>query len=205
MRSFPSRKSPRNWVTHADAHLDWNHWMDFKNAPPWKTILPPSAKLPYTVGKLRKVIDELDVEHAARYKADALRSWCNIFVTDVLTAMDLPPTHWVNEKGDPAREGKDNIELNANGMAKWFEEHGGRFGWISADRQSAVDAAARGHVVVVSYQNPTGHSGHVAILLPEGTIAQAGRLNFVGRTVREGFGNLPVKFWVNIHGPHSNE
>lgn len=174
--------------------------MDFKSTPPWQTIGIPAAKLPLGPTKLRRVIDELDVENAPRYRADALRSWCNIFVTDVLTAMDLPPTHWVREDGSPSVQGKGQ-ELNANRMAHWFAEHGPAFGWVNADRKTAVDAAARGHVVVVTYENPDPrHSGHVAILLPEGTIAQAGRHNFVGKTIREGFGNLPVEFWIQSHG-----
>lgn len=177
---------------------------DFKNAEPWKSIFPPSARLPFSAEKLRKVIEELDVEHAPRYKAEGGRTWCNVFASDVLSAMGLPPPHWVSQTGEPLPgPASDGVELTANGMANWLETHGIRNGWVSTGREEAMDAAARGHVAVVTYTAPKG-SGHIAILLPEGTIAQAGKLNFVGRTIREGFGNLPVQFWVNIYGPHKS-
>lgn len=177
---------------------------DFKNAEPWVTIFPPSARLPFSSDKLRKVIEELDVEHAPRYKASGGRTWCNVFASDVLTAMGLSPSHWVDKLGRPlAGPTRGGVELNANGMSRWFEGHGSNYGWVSVGREEAMEAAARGHVAVVTYFNESGGSGHIAILLPEGTIAQAGKLNFVGRTIREGFGNLPVRFWVNVHGPHA--
>jgi hypothetical protein len=69
----------------------------------------------------------------------------------------------------------------------------------------ATDAAARGHLVVVGWDSKGKGSGHVAILLPEGPIAQAGRKNFVGRTVAEGFGKYPVRFFIQANSglPHA--
>lgn len=175
--------------------------MDFKNTPPWKTISVPTAKLPPGPHKLKAVVADLDVEHAERYKADPhYVTFCNIFAADVITAMGFEPGHWIDEHtGDPAEVGKGH-ELNANGMARWFKQWGPAKGWINADRATALDAAARGHLVVVTYDSKTDKPGHIAIVLPEGTIAQAGRTNFVGKTIREGFGNLPTQFWIQSRG-----
>ncbi len=171
--------------------------MDFKNVPPHKPIKISSAALPYEPGKQRKVIDELDVEHSPRYKAAAGKTYCNIFVSDFLDAMGLPPTHV--EGGQ---------ELNANMMIEWLSSpKGAGTGWVEADRKTALDAASRGHVVLVTYFNRNinpltnkQRPGHIAVVLAEGTIAQAGRTNFVGKTVREGFGALPVQFFVQMRG-----
>ena len=173
--------------------------MDFKNVPPWKSITIPAESLPYGAHKQRQIIKELDVENSPRYKPGGGKTYCNIFVSDFLDALGLPPTHV--EGGE---------ELNANRMFEWLDSpKGAGTGWIRSDRQTALDAAARGHVVLVTYYNPTVNPitkalrpGHIAIVLPEGTIAQAGKSNFVGKTLREGFGGLPVVFFVQAKGPH---
>lgn len=191
-------------MNHARQHKEWEDWLDmsdtdFKTTPPWLPIEPPSAKLPASVTKLRAVIRDLDVENAPRYRATKTQTWCNIFVTDVIDAMGFDPGHWVAKDGTRADVGKGE-ELSANKLVRWFVEKGPSHGWTEADRPSAVDAAARGHLVVVGWDSLGPGSGHVAILLPEGTIAQAGRTNFVGRTIAEGFGRLPVKFFVQMRG-----
>lgn len=181
--------------------------MNFKNMPPWKSILPPSARLPKSLVKLRCVIDELDVEHAPRYQPTATATYCNIFVSDVLQAMELQPQHWCDINGEPAEDGDPSaFEMNANRMARWFKLHGPRNGWEEAEQREAIDAASRGHVVVAVWDSKVVNKpGHVAIVLPEGTIAQAGRTNFVGKTIREGFGNLTPRFYVHVpSGPHGS-
>lgn len=173
--------------------------MDFKNVPPGKAIRIPSAALPYGAAKQRAVIDELDVEHSPRYKAGAGRTYCNIFVSDFLDAMGLPPSHI---EGD--------VELNANHMIEWLQSpKGAGTGWVEADRQTALDAASRGHVVLATYfnhnRNPITHElrpGHIAVVLQEGTLAQAGASNFVGKTIRTGFGDLPVVYFIQSLGQH---
>ena len=173
--------------------------MDFKNVPPYKSITIPASALPFGAAKQRQIIKELDVEASPRYRAAGGKTYCNIFVSDFLDALGLPPTHV--EGGE---------ELNANAMFDWLSSpKGAGTGWIVADRGTALDAAARGHVVLAGYFNPNispitkkPRPGHIAIVLPEGTIAQAGKQNFVGRTIREGFGDLPVVFFVQTKGPH---
>lgn len=174
--------------------------LDHKNTPAWKYIKIKAADLPPGPEKLRRVIDELDVENAARYARKGPQTFCNIFVSDVCDAMGFAPSHWVNpDTGEQAGFG-EGIELNANGMCSWFKQFGAKHGWIEADRITAMDAAARGHLVVLGWDSKTNKPGHIAVLLPEGTIAQAGRTNFVGKTISEGFGKLPVKFWIQSRG-----
>lgn len=185
---------------HLDQHAEWEYWMkSFKETPPWQSIKPPSSQLPNTEGKLRKVVDELDVENAARYKPQPSATYCNIFVSDVLTAMGLEPGHWIDDDGHPAEDGH-GWEMTANRMVRWFRTTGKDYGWVETDRRIALDSAARGHVVVVGWDSQGKGPGHIAIVLPEGTIAQAGRKNFVGGTIREGFGDRNVRFFVQIHG-----
>lgn len=174
--------------------------MDHKNTPPWQDVTVPTAKLPPSPEKLRAVINDLDVEHAARYRKSAYATYCNIFATDVFQAMGFPPSHWVDHgDGSPAKQGHGE-ELTANLMARWFHKFGAAQGWVNADRKTATDAASRGHLVTVIWDSQGDGPGHVAIMLPEGTIAQAGSTNFVGKTIREGFGQRPVEFWVQSHG-----
>lgn len=191
--------------SHRKLHHDWEKWlMDHKITPPWKDITVPTRLLPPSPEKLRAVINDLDVENAPRYQPSSYGTYCNIFATDVLAAMGFPPSHWVNpDDGSPSEMGKGQ-ELTANLMARWFTKFGAAQGWVDADRQTATDAAARGHLVVVIWDSQGKGPGHVAIMLPEGTIAQAGAENFVGKTIREGFGNRPVKFWVQSHGGKHN-
>lgn len=173
---------------------------DWTVVPPWRPINTPAAALSTGPDKLRKVIAELAVETSPRYKAVDLCTWCNIFVWDVTRQMRCEIPHWVKD-GAAADPGQGN-ELTANGMHKWLKKYGPANGWHPAERLAALDAAARGHVVVVCYNSHSSRPGHIAIVLPEGTIAQAGRENFVGKTIREGFGTLPVEFFVQVRGPH---
>jgi hypothetical protein len=183
--------------------------MDFKDVPQYKGIagMLASAKLANGPDKLHKVIKELDVEHSPRYRAGNGRTWCNVFVTDVLDAHGVLPSHWMAADGGPASKDPAvvNIELNANQLLRWLAIHGSEYGWEFAGKAVAQDAAARGHLVIVGWDSKSAKAGHVAILLPEGTIAQAGATNFVGRTIPEGFGRLPdLQFWVQIHeGEHA--
>jgi hypothetical protein len=175
--------------------------MQHETVKPWQDIDIEAAGLPSGPGKLHAVIKELNVTKAPRYQAKDGKTYCNIFVTDVCRAMGFAPSHWVDTAGNPAKAGLPHRELTANSMVDWFRNQGQRFGWDEVDRDTALDAAERGHLVVVAWQNPLrAHPGHVAIVLPEGTIAQAGAKNFVGYTIREGFGELPVVFFVQTRG-----
>jgi hypothetical protein len=179
---------------------------EWKNTPAWKDIDIPAESLPPGVKKIIAIITELDPKHAPRYASQADLTFCNIFVTDVVKAYRVvAPRHWVTSKGEPATMGR-GIELSANKLVKWFEEHGGTYGWMEADEESARAAAARGHLVVVGWFNPDTRRrpGHVAILRADGMIAQAGAKNFEAQPLTFGFGDKPVRFWVQMeHGSHT--
>lgn len=174
------------------------------SAPPWQPIDIPASKMPQGDAKLRQVLMELDPENAHRYKPTANGTSCNIFVWDFTRAMGCEVPHWVRADGRVTQTGKGK-ELNANGVVRWLATYGARAGWVQSDRKVATDAAARGHVVVVGWDSGKATPGHVAILLPEGTIAQTGKRNFIGKTIREGFGDRDVTFFIfapNTHLTH---
>lgn len=188
-------------LLHRERHKEWDIWMDFKNVEQFRDIKIPTSQLPWSPDKIRAVAKELDPVNSPRYKADAHRTWCNIFVTDLFNAMGVVPGHWMNEDGSLGEQGH-GIEMSANRLVRWMKEHGPAYGWTPTDKDTAFDAAERGHLVMLGWENIGGGSGHVAILLPEGTIAQAGKRNFIGEPVSAGFGNLPVLYFVKDLGRH---
>lgn len=170
---------------------------------PWRPIRIPAASLPNNVEKLRHVVTELDVERAPRYRANATQTFCNIFLTDVCDAYGVPPTHWMHEDGTPAQYGR-GLEMSANRLVRWFHSKGARYGWIVADKQTAMDAAARGHLVALGWDSKTSGPGHVAVLLPEGTVAHAGRKNGVGIPIGQAFGKSRAPdYFIHAHGAHA--
>jgi hypothetical protein len=48
-----------------------------------------------------------------------------------------------------------------------------------------------------AWKNPTGQSGHVAMLLPDGTIAQAGRNCLWRAPITKGFGRINPLFFTH--------
>ena len=177
--------------------------MKWLSVPAWVPIDIPSAKLTLGPEKYRHVLRDLQVEKSPRYKARDGLTYCNIFLWDYTRAMGCEIPHWTFKDGSDATPGAQGaLELNANRTIDWLDKHGPNEGWVDADRQTAFDAASRGHVVVVGWHSKSPKPGHVAVLLPEGTIAQAGRRNFVGETIEQGFGKLPVRYWVQARGPH---
>ena len=149
------------------------------------------------------VAAQFDVENNPRYvrgHAGGRETYCNIFMCDVLLALGLPPSHWVDPAtGVPAPVGK-GIELNANACAKWFDDHGLAFEWMLCSEIQARKRATMGYPTVVVWANPGG-IGHVAVVLP-GTdfthTAQAGADNFFNGNLRGGFGGVgPLKFWTH--------
>ena len=160
---------------------------------------------------------ELNVELSPRYTPDQRlekgepilepgTTWCNVYVTDFIRLMGVPaPTHWVMQDGSPAAVGK-GLELRANAMLDWFDKHGGRYGWMSADSATAQAAAERGHLVVVGWKNPRPpNPGHVAIVLGADRITQAGGKNHFVCTVRMGFGRATddkgLRWYVQMDRP----
>jgi hypothetical protein len=134
-----------------------------------------------------------------RIKATA----CNILFTDIVEQMQLNgPFHWVDKKGNPMRYRSGIVglatELSANGLIAWFEQYGRDYKWYHVTREQALLNASKNVLTAVTYFNPKpGKSGHIATVLEDGTIAQAGAgMPFVGKSIETGFGNLPIQFYA---------
>lgn len=165
----------------------------WKTTPPWQSIdLPPAL-----TKTLHTIVGALDVENALRYRQKPGATYCNIFVSDVTRAAGQEVPHVISTiTGEAAELGSRNSrEMRANDMVRWLADL--KHGWREASRADAFDSARDGWLVVVCWDSQSIKPGHIAILLPEGTIAQAGAKNFVGGTVAQGFGNLPVRYFVS--------
>lgn len=174
----------------------------WKNQPAWEDVDVPSRSLPWPERRAA-VLRELDVENAPRYRAAVVdgkpKTFCNIFVTDVIRNMGVKaPSHWMTGKGEPAKVGQ-GIEMTANRLYPWFQMNGATYGWWEADEATAASAADRGHLVVAVYRNPSG-PGHIVIVKGgvdgETRVAQAGAHNFADTSLSTAFGKLPRKFWI---------
>jgi hypothetical protein len=138
---------------------------------------------------------------------------CNILFTDVVQLLGLDgPYHWVDKKGNPLLYIAQNTvvkgdEMSANKLVDWFHTHGNAYGYMSLSRNEAETLAATGALVAVMYKNPDpSHSGHIGIMLENGTLAQAGKgIPFVGHPIEEGFGNLPTEFWGYVEENRRNK
>ena len=158
-----------------------------------------SAPNDRTPERLLEVVRQFDVEASPRYQAWPGQTWCNVFVWDVTSAMGAEVPHWVFPDGRPAPVGVGS-ELNANQVALWLSR-AQWLGWSATTSELACVAAGLGEPVVLAWRNPAGH-GHLAVGLPTPPgspllIAQAGARNFVGRPYTEGFGKVPVSFYLH--------
>lgn len=153
-----------------------------------------------------EVIDQFAVGNNPRYAQNEQRTYCNIFAWDVTKAMGAEIPHWVDANGNsvaPATPGSQ--ELRVNGMVEWLETHGERNGWHPISAEEAQARANEGKPAVALWRNPNpGQPGHVGIVRPgeydtdKGpAIAQAGMQNFNHGHVTDGFGNLPVVYYVH--------
>lgn len=116
--------------------------------------------------------------------APAGGTWCNKFIAWVTAELGAPVPY--GEYGTPA-----------NAMLAWLEA--GNSGWRRATREEAARYTIHGRLALVGYFNPEG-PGHIALVLPHGEplrIAQAGRSCFNDGPLSDGFGSLPVTFYVH--------
>lgn len=154
-----------------------------------------------TVKRYLEVVRQFNVERHPRYKVrDGNHdgkddTYCNVFVSDVGEAYGLYLPHW-----------HLNMEFSANRLIDWFRSDsdagGTKYGWEEHTPHETMGAVMEGIFGVVTHKNPSG-IGHVAVVLPIETsddsnpyIAQAGRTNFVGRRLTDGFGDKPVRFFT---------
>ncbi|MFT3866833.1 MAG: hypothetical protein QM729_21430 [Solirubrobacterales bacterium] len=167
----------------------------FNKSPGQSLTYRPSFKA--GPDRVRDICLALDPEHNPRYLRNQQgrgETYCNIFASDVCDLFGVPPSHT-----------QPGYELNANGMVRWLTDSGPEFGWVAGDAKTAQDAAARGHLVLLGYDSKSSKPGHIAVLLPEGTLAQAGAKNGMGLTVASIFGRLPTQYFIQMsggsHGP----
>lgn len=164
---------------------------------PWVPITPPVTNgcLSRSAVNLRTVIDSFTdslMDPAGRYWPKDGQTFCNIFLWDVTRALACEIPYWWLRR-----------ELSANDQFAWMMDEGisRHEWWPVADADEAGRRAREDGVPTVAmWRNPGGH-GHVAIVRPNRyeeqgpRIAQAGSTNFINAQVRNGFGNLPVRFF----------
>ncbi|MFL6209042.1 MAG: LysM peptidoglycan-binding domain-containing protein [Pyrinomonadaceae bacterium] len=151
-----------------------------------------------------QVINQFAVGNNPRYLPGQGNTYCNIFVWDVTRALGAEIPHWLNAAGQRAAPFSPGAhEVNINGGIDWMHSHGvPEQGWRSATDVEAQNAANAGQLAVVLWKNPI-HHGHTAIVRP-GTItakgpatAQAGAINFNMGHMKDGFHDLPGKYFIH--------
>jgi hypothetical protein len=172
-------------------------------AEQWRPAVPLICSTPQRRAPelLRQVAGQFDVVHAQRYQPGGGRTWCNIFLWDATTALGAEIPHWVDLAGQPVAPGH-GAELSANAVVHWLELHGPAHGWSECNERGAREAAAQGRPAVAVWANPMpGHSGHVALVLPDSDphaaarIAQAGAHNLFDAPLFQGFGSVKPRFF----------
>jgi hypothetical protein len=168
--------------------------------PPWMPVDAPikgdednrSAHL------LVDIAAQFDVLRAPRYAAKDGRTWCKTYLWDVLSALGCGEVaaHWVDSSGVPVKpKAPGSRETRANEVVMRLGRN--LYSWRAAEKLDAFQAAESGRPVVAGWFNKGAGSGHVALVLPGGTIAQAGATNLFGAPVSRGFGDLAVSFFVH--------
>lgn len=153
-----------------------------------------------------QVINQFAVAHNSRYKSDSNGTYCNIFVWDVTRAMNCEIPHWVDRLGDSAAPHSSHAnEININAGMDWMLHFGIiKHGWQAASAKAAQNHANLGKPAVAMYKNPSPtHHGHTAVIRP-GSInsrgpasAQAGSINFNSGHIQDGFGGLPIHYFIH--------
>lgn len=172
------------------------------NAEAWRPIdLPISKDLRKEPDFLDRILDLLHVEEAERYQPTDKQTFCNILAWDVSRAWGAEVPHWYDyASGDATPVGaKGSLEMSANRMYDWLCMSGLERGWgMSAKQEDAVKWAREKKLVLAIWKNRAG-VGHVAIVLPDGNAAQAGRHCYRRAPLARCFGDaLPnVKFFCH--------
>lgn len=153
--------------------------------PPWKPIEPSKTNGigERSPAKLIEMLQQFENTKNPRYQMKGGSTYCNIFCWDATKALQCEIPHIV-----------DGIEKLANQMIDWLD--GEAAGWKKIDQQEAEHLASFGHPVIATYKNPHGH-GHMAMLLPNGHIVQAGIAPLYDAPLKSGFGSRPVKFFAH--------
>jgi hypothetical protein len=171
----------------------------------WRPAVPavlgdPNSRSPVD---LLVVVNQFDVLHSGRYQPVPGKTFCNILSWDVTSALQAEIPHWVNPAGSPAKMGTNGSrELSANATLEWLVAQGPAQGWLEVDEPTARANASQGLPTVASWENPLpGHSGHIAVILPDDpgvdgpVIAQAGLRCLFGVALSTGFGSIKPRFF----------
>ncbi len=127
------------------------------------------------------IIDWLDVGKSShlRWQADGSKTFCNVYVYDVCdTAGAYIPRVWWNSKAIvdllagktvTAKYGDTVVEMRANHIFNWLQEHGADFGWkrvFDVDTlQSEANAGRLG--IICAQRTDMEKPGHIQIIAPE--------------------------------------
>lgn len=168
---------------------------DWIKAQQWVPLDPPLRGTPgnRSPATYYAVAQQFNVEHSPRYAPPGDgRTWCNIYVWDVTRAMGVEIPHWYDPATGASRPMGLGSEMRANDMVAWLKAG---HGWTAVDAATARARAAAGIPTTVVWPNPGG-IGHVAMLMPDGTIAQAGASNLWRKPISHGFGNRAVLYFT---------
>ncbi len=164
----------------------------------WVPLLAPLTSSPgnRSADLYRRVCAQFNVTSSPRYAAGPGVTWCNIYVWDATSAMGAEVPHWYDPATGAVTSVGRGVETRANDVYNWLVR--GLGGWREGTYAEATANAAQGRPSVAAYFNPTaGRSGHVAMVLPNGNIAQAGAHNYFDVLVKTGFGSLPVRYFLH--------
>lgn len=162
---------------------------NLQNPKQWEPTDAPVKNAPgeRSPGALRAVLAQFDVAKNPRYQRTPTSTFCNIFAWDATRALGCEIPHWVESP---------RHELNVNATVEWLEIVGPEAGWKELDKLDATLCASTGRPTVAIWKNPTGKSGHIAMLLPTGRIAQAGAQCLFDVPLAQGFGVVkPIRFF----------
>lgn len=142
-------------MTPAAAHT----WLHDDVARP---LSPPLTMTPLhrSAEKYAAVLDQFDVENAARYRPRQLPgmskvgTWCNVFASDVLDAVWAPIPH----------RAADDTFRDVRAMAEMLRA--GYDGWRAVTADEAKAAASKGLPTVVVFDPTDRGHGHIAIVRP---------------------------------------
>jgi hypothetical protein len=173
---------------------------------PWRPAVPALRSSPTdrSPDRYLAVARQFDVEHVPRYQPGGGKTYCNCYLWDCTSAMGAEIPHWVDLAGEPAAVGH-GAELSANATVAWLDKHGAAHGWSEVDEAAARAHANTGAPAVAVWVNPLpGHSGHVAMVIPNDqhppevtVIAQAGAHNYASTPLARGFGSIKPRFFVH--------
>jgi hypothetical protein len=131
------------------------------------------------VQQLHEIVEYLDVEQNARYRAATGETYCNIYAYDFcyLAGVYLPRVWWTSRaltdlaagRAVSVRYGDTVRELNANALYDWLEDFGTDFGWRRLVQVEDLQQAANvGAVAVICAQRKElNRSGHICVVVPE--------------------------------------